>query len=292
MTTLSDASSGTAVVLQPGWHAAGMTRAAAWAVRAAAPLAALTLGPAVLTGCGASPAPLGPAGVDGLTIPTPSPRPADFAGDTENPWFPLRSRDPMDLPPVHADRLPRRRRHGAPRARRIDGVPTTGVRWQVRAAGRAHRHGPVVRRGHGRERVVVRSAGARRTARTLDRLAPSVVVGRRATAPRPGWCSPARRAWATATSTRQPARRRASLDRGLAHGHRRHHPAARTGTRSSRTTSAAWRRCTPCSPTTAAAWAWSPSRTHVHLHQPLAGADQPRLTGNCCPGLPHVRTAD
>ena len=113
-----------------------MTRAAAWAVRAAATLTALTLGPAVLTGCGASPAPLGPAGVDGLTIPTPSPRPADFAGHTENPLFPLRSGTrwvyrqytPTGFRAVVATVLPEQRD--------IAGIPTTGVRWQIRVRGR------------------------------------------------------------------------------------------------------------------------------------------------------------
>ncbi|HEY2878021.1 hypothetical protein [Nocardioides sp.] len=112
-----------------------MTRAAAWAVRAAATLAALTLGPAVLTGCGASPAPLGPAGIDGLTIPTPSPSPADFAGHTENPLFPLRSGTrwlyrqytPTGFRAVVATVLPEQRD--------IAGIPTTGVRWQVRVRG-------------------------------------------------------------------------------------------------------------------------------------------------------------
>ena len=32
---------------------------------------------------------LGPSGVDGLTIPTPSPDPADFVAGVDNPWFPL-----------------------------------------------------------------------------------------------------------------------------------------------------------------------------------------------------------
>jgi hypothetical protein len=113
-----------------------MTRAAAWAVRAASTLAVLTLGPAVLTGCGASPAALGQAGIDGLTIPTPSPRPADFAGHTENPLFPLRSGTrwvyrqytPTGFRTVLATVLPEQRD--------IAGIPTTAVRWQVHARAR------------------------------------------------------------------------------------------------------------------------------------------------------------
>ncbi|HEX3296242.1 MAG TPA: hypothetical protein VHR85_05420 [Nocardioides sp.] len=109
-----------------------MTRAGAWGVRAAATLAALTLAPAALSGCGASPTPLGPAGVDGLTIPTPSPRPADFAGRAENPWFPLRSGTRW----VYRQYTPTGSRTVVatvlPGPRDIAGVPTTAVRWQVR----------------------------------------------------------------------------------------------------------------------------------------------------------------
>src|ERR1044072_8326446 len=72
-----------------GWDAAGMTRAAAWAARAAALVVPVAIAPAALTGCGASPAKLGPAGVDELTIPTPTPDPADFSSRASNPWFPL-----------------------------------------------------------------------------------------------------------------------------------------------------------------------------------------------------------
>lgn len=46
-----------------------------------------------LTGCGsageANPERIGPQGVDGLVIPTPSPRSADFVAVVDNPWFPL-----------------------------------------------------------------------------------------------------------------------------------------------------------------------------------------------------------
>jgi hypothetical protein len=112
-----------------------MTRAGFWALRALAPLVALTVGSAVLTGCGASPAPLGPAGVDGLTIPTSSPDPTDFDGSARNVWFPLdpgtrwtyRQYTPYGNRVVLATVLPGQRP--------IDGVQTTAVRWQVRAQG-------------------------------------------------------------------------------------------------------------------------------------------------------------
>jgi hypothetical protein len=115
-----------------------MTRATAWAVRVAAPLVALSIGSVasvVLSGCGMSPRELGPTGVDGLTIPTPSPVADDFAGDGTNPWFPLvagtRWTYRQDLATgsrsVVAEVMPRRRS--------IAGVRTTAVRWQVRSHG-------------------------------------------------------------------------------------------------------------------------------------------------------------
>jgi hypothetical protein len=84
-----------------------------------------------LTGCGGSPAPLGPAGIDELTIPTPSPDPADFPGSTQNAWFPLRAGTRWTYRQyttsgnrlVFAAVLPTRTM--------IDGVATTPIRWQV-----------------------------------------------------------------------------------------------------------------------------------------------------------------
>jgi len=116
-----------------------MTRAAAWAGRAAAPMVAVTLVLAVvaaaLAGCGASPTKLGPSGIDELTIPTPSPEPADFTGRATNPWFPLeagtrwtyRQETSAASRTVVAEVMPHEKE--------IAGVATTPVRWQVRTQG-------------------------------------------------------------------------------------------------------------------------------------------------------------
>ncbi len=42
-----------------------------------------------LAGCGTAPASSPPAGVDDLTIPTPSPDPADYVATVDNSWLPL-----------------------------------------------------------------------------------------------------------------------------------------------------------------------------------------------------------
>jgi hypothetical protein len=59
-----------------------MTRPALLVVAAA-------LGFLLLGGCGSEPEKVGPMGVDGLEIPTPSPDPADFVSEVDNPWLPL-----------------------------------------------------------------------------------------------------------------------------------------------------------------------------------------------------------
>lgn len=45
----------------------------------------------VTAGCGGigQPGPYNSTGIDGLVIPTPSPQPADFVDDVDNPWLPL-----------------------------------------------------------------------------------------------------------------------------------------------------------------------------------------------------------
>jgi hypothetical protein len=112
-----------------------MTRAAAWAVRVAVPAVALGVVSALLTGCGASPAKLGPTGVDGLVVPTPSPDAADFAGESANAWFPLvagtRWTYRQDTPTSHRT-VVAEVRPGHPD---IAGVATTPVRWQVVSGG-------------------------------------------------------------------------------------------------------------------------------------------------------------
>lgn len=43
----------------------------------------------LVSACGAEAPTIGPTGVDELTVPTPSPDPADFVEGVDNPWFPL-----------------------------------------------------------------------------------------------------------------------------------------------------------------------------------------------------------
>jgi len=90
----------------------------------------------VLGACGASPTTLGPSGIDGLTIPTPTPDPDDFGDGVANPWFPLqpgtawtyRRDTPTQSQTFAAEVLPV--------SEEIAGVATTGVRWEVRRHGR------------------------------------------------------------------------------------------------------------------------------------------------------------
>lgn len=50
----------------------------------------VVLAAALLSGCGTASKPSPPTGVDGLTVPTPSPDPTDFVPIVDNPWLPLR----------------------------------------------------------------------------------------------------------------------------------------------------------------------------------------------------------
>jgi hypothetical protein len=86
----------------------------------------------ILTACGASPATQPPSGIDGLTIPTPSPTPTDFVARVDNPWLPL----------VPGTRWTYRRYSATggetlvatvlDRPHPVAGVDTTAVRWEVR----------------------------------------------------------------------------------------------------------------------------------------------------------------
>jgi hypothetical protein len=110
-----------------------MTRRAASAARR---LVCVGLVAGLLAACGASPAPLGPTGIDGLVIPTPSPTPSDFVTRVDNPWFPLspgtrwiyHRYTTIDTQTLVATVLP------APH--QVDGVATTAVRWQWHSADR------------------------------------------------------------------------------------------------------------------------------------------------------------
>jgi hypothetical protein len=109
-----------------------MTRGPAWAARTrVVALGAGLLGAAVLGGCGGSPAPQGPSGIDGLTIPTPHPDPGDFVDRVDNRWFPLvpgtrwtyRYYTPAHVDTVLATVLPG--------TRAVEGVATTAVRFTL-----------------------------------------------------------------------------------------------------------------------------------------------------------------
>jgi hypothetical protein len=110
-----------------------MTRRAASAARR---VLCLGLAAGFLASCGGSPEPLGPTGIDGLTIPMPSPTPSDFVPRVDNPWFPLspgtrwvyRHYTSVDAQTLVATVLPA--------TREIDGIATTAVRWQWRRSPR------------------------------------------------------------------------------------------------------------------------------------------------------------
>ncbi len=111
-----------------------MTRGAARAAHAVA----LVLAAGVVAGCGGSPQPLGPSGVDDLTIPTPRPDPADFSSRVDNPFFPLRpgTRWTYRRDTIAATQTLVATVLAAPHP--VDGIATTALRWQVlRPHGRA-----------------------------------------------------------------------------------------------------------------------------------------------------------
>jgi hypothetical protein len=109
-----------------------MTRGPAQLVTQAARAGVLMVVAGLLGGCGAAPSPVGPSGIDGLTIPTPRPAPADFAGRVDNTWFPLvpgtrwtyRRHTATSLDTVVATVLSD--------TRAVEGVATTALRFVVR----------------------------------------------------------------------------------------------------------------------------------------------------------------
>jgi len=100
------------------------------------PLAAAVLAAALTAGCGTFARDYPPTGVDGLTIPTPSPDPADFAGEVDNAWLPLTTGRVLtyDVTLATGGRAQRTRTVLDGRVR-VAGVPATAVRDELTAPG-------------------------------------------------------------------------------------------------------------------------------------------------------------
>jgi hypothetical protein len=99
----------------------------------------------VATSCGGvgQPAPYDATGVDGLVIPTPSPDPADFRDEVDNPWFPLRPGDTKRYVVEEAGDQVGTVRTEVLGLSRVAGLDATAVRTTTRLDGREQ---PVVTR--------------------------------------------------------------------------------------------------------------------------------------------------
>ncbi|NYD40826.1 hypothetical protein [Nocardioides panaciterrulae] len=86
--------------------------------------------------CAGGPPTIAPSGVDGLTIPTPSPDPADFAGAVDNPWFPLEPGSRWSYRSTGGSRVATTVATAGERRRVVDGVTCTGVHSVARDAHR------------------------------------------------------------------------------------------------------------------------------------------------------------
>lgn len=92
------------------------------------------LASSLLAGCSVGdPATVGPSGVDGLRIPTPSPDPADFVEGVDNPWLPLAPGSRWRYRVVEdGEVVGRVAVTVTDEAKRVAGVPVTVVRDVVR----------------------------------------------------------------------------------------------------------------------------------------------------------------
>lgn len=93
-------------------------------------LALTGLGP--VTACGAAPPEIDPTGVDGLTVPTPSPDPADFVEGIDNPYLPLTVGSTWTYRADGADGPETITVTVTPRTKVVQGVTTTVVHDVVR----------------------------------------------------------------------------------------------------------------------------------------------------------------
>jgi hypothetical protein len=89
-----------------------------------------------LSACGAAPTPVGPTGVDQLTIPTPDPDPSDFTADVDNTWFPLPPGTTWTYLRYTVGGSERVVATALPATRRVAGVETRPVRWVAVQDGR------------------------------------------------------------------------------------------------------------------------------------------------------------